>query len=90
MCKGAIQRFVETFFEQSILLSSFNLKQKQQPIPIVLKYVFDFLDIQASQSQVKLKLILYFFIKKKKRFQQLMKHFIHGNQIVGYLDFGNN
>uniref|UniRef100_A0A915MX25 Sema domain-containing protein n=1 Tax=Meloidogyne javanica TaxID=6303 RepID=A0A915MX25_MELJA len=50
MCKGALQRFFETFFEQAILLSSSNIEQQQ--IPVVLKYVFDFLDIQATQSQV--------------------------------------
>nr|CAD2125875.1 unnamed protein product [Meloidogyne enterolobii] len=50
MCKGALQRFFETFFEQAILLSSSNIEQQQ--IPVVLKYVFDFLDIQAAQSQV--------------------------------------
>ncbi|KAL3122069.1 hypothetical protein niasHT_009362 [Heterodera trifolii] len=42
MCKGTAQRFVDTFFE-SVLFT-----EQQQNIPVVLKYVFDFLDSEAA------------------------------------------
>ncbi|KAI3411975.1 hypothetical protein GPALN_002029 [Globodera pallida] len=45
MCKGTLQRFVDSFFE-SVLFT--DQQQQQHNIPIVLKYVFDFLDAEAS------------------------------------------
>uniref|UniRef100_A0A183BYN8 Sema domain-containing protein n=1 Tax=Globodera pallida TaxID=36090 RepID=A0A183BYN8_GLOPA len=46
MCKGTLQRFVDSFFE-SVLFTD-QQQQQQHNIPIVLKYVFDFLDAEAS------------------------------------------
>jgi len=50
MCKGTIQRFVEDFFDAVMLEDGLGYAPKE--VPIVMKYVLDFLDAEAARNDM--------------------------------------
>jgi hypothetical protein len=47
MCKGTVQQYIDAFFDAVTFSSA-----ETSDVPVVLKYVFDFLDMEAARNNV--------------------------------------
>lgn len=58
MCKGTVQQYIDAFFD-AVTFSSVDTSE----VPVVLKYVLDFLDMEAARNNVSKRLTKrHFFV----------------------------